>query len=97
MFPTSSLFGLVLAAVSLVSAQPTTLDTNKFTLAFAAKVNTSGIVNLPQADRARIAFLRTNVQARDSVKRGGVGFSVQNTAVTYTASVGVGSPATQCA
>lgn len=97
MFPTSALLSFLLVAVSAVSAVPTPeqRDVSKYTLSFAAKVNATGAHNLAEADRARAAALRSNALARQSGKRAN-SVSVENTAVTYTASVGVGSPATQC-
>lgn len=97
MFPSSALLSLALAAVSAVSAVPMKeqRDASKFTLAFAANVNATGSSNLAQMDRARAAALRSNALARKNGKRAD-SVSVKNTAVTYTASVGVGSPATDC-
>ncbi|KAF7980823.1 hypothetical protein HWV62_36446 [Athelia sp. TMB] len=92
MFPSSALLSLALVAISSVAASPIQRDTGKFSLAFAAKVNATGSQNIAEHDRARAAALRQNAQSGNA-KRSTV--SVDNTAVTYTASVGVGSPATQ--
>lgn len=62
----------------------------------ATKINATGHVNLPQADRARAKALKQAAAARAAGKRNGESFWVTNAAVTYTASVGVGSPATDC-
>ena len=95
MFPSSAFLSLLLLAVTSVSATPIQRDTKRFSLAFAAKVNGTGSVNIADADRARAASLRANGLAKKNGKRDGT-VSVTNTAVTYTASVGVGSPPTQC-
>lgn len=94
MFPSSALLSLALLAVSSVSASPIKRDANKFSLAFAARFNATGSQNVAEADRARAAALRKNASSKNGKRDGAV--SVANTAVTYTASVGVGSPATQC-
>lgn len=95
MFPSSALLSLLLLAVTSVSATPIKREANKFSLAFAAKVNGTGSTNIANSDRARAAALRKNALAKNNGKRDG-SVSVTNTAVTYTASVGIGSPATQC-
>lgn len=94
MFPSSALLSLLLLAVTSVSSTPIKRDAKKFSLEFAAKVNVTGSANIADADRARAAALRTNALAKNGKRDGTV--SVTNAAVTYTASVGVGSPATQC-
>lgn len=93
MFPSSALLSLLLVAISSissVSAGPVQRETGKFTLAFAAKIDTAGFANIADADRARAAALRTNAKSSKSGKRDGT-VPATNTAVTYTASVGVGS------
>jgi len=92
MFPSSTLLSLLLVACSMVSATPVKREAKAATLAFTAKINTSGYANIAEADRARAQALR---QAATKGKRDGSSFSVTNAVVTYTASVGVGSPATQ--
>ncbi|KII89978.1 hypothetical protein PLICRDRAFT_29152 [Plicaturopsis crispa FD-325 SS-3] len=99
MFPTKALISLVVLAASLSDVSATRFngarDASKVTLPFATKFNSTGSVNIVAADRARAAALKEHGLARASgkAKRDG-SFAVTNTAVTYTASVGVGSPAT---
>lgn len=99
MFPIAWLFGLILLAISspTASAEPVNLDSSSVTLSFAARVNASGYVNVAEADRARIAYLRSSAKGRPTLnQRDGISFSLQNTAVTYSASIGIGSPPTPC-
>lgn len=74
------------------------------TLPFAVRFNvTAGGGRIVDADKARIAHIKAHgasikaaEKAGAAVKRAGAfSFAVTNTAVTYTTSVGVGSPATQ--
>ena len=95
MLSPSALLSLLLLAFTVVSANPIERDAKKFSLAFAATVNGAGRANIAEADRARAAALRKNALSKRNGKRDGV-VSVDNAVVTYTASVGVGSPATQC-
>ncbi|KAF7982214.1 hypothetical protein HWV62_29404 [Athelia sp. TMB] len=92
MFPSSALLSLALLAISSVAASPIQRNTGKFSLAFAARVNATGSRNIAEHDRARAAALRQNAQSGNA-KRATV--SIDNAVVTYTASVGVGSPPTQ--
>lgn len=104
MFPASSLLSLLVVAISLgsVSAAPNpnlARDTPTVSLAFRTNVNVTGFTNIVAADQARAAALRANAVSRANARALGKrasSFDVTNTAVTYTASVGVGSPATDC-
>lgn len=66
------------------------------TLAFTANLKPAGFATIPDADRARASYLRSASHGQENAKRDDVSFSVQNAGVTYTASIGVGFPATQC-
>jgi hypothetical protein len=96
MCPTVAALCLLAAISSVVFAIPTPEQGNvgKFSLAFAATVNLTGWANIAEADRARAAALYSNALARQNGKRSEV--PVVNNAVTYTASVGIGSDNTQC-
>lgn len=48
-----------------------------------------------ERDRARVAALRSRA-ARNATRRAIVNEDVDNVAVLYTASIGIGSPATAC-
>ncbi|KIM75788.1 hypothetical protein PILCRDRAFT_78455 [Piloderma croceum F 1598] len=93
MFPSSALLSLLLVAVSSISATPIQRSPSKFSLAFANKLNITGSANIAEADRARAAVLRKDALGKNGKRDGAV--SVSNALVTYTASVGVGCPATQ--
>jgi saccharopepsin len=98
MFPTSSLHSFALAAISLVgvvTAIPAPGPPGIMGLAFRTQINATGLGRLPDIDRAHAAALVSNAKNDNGIlgKRDG-SISVTNTAVTYTASVGIGSPAT---
>ncbi|KIM81111.1 hypothetical protein PILCRDRAFT_821935 [Piloderma croceum F 1598] len=100
MSPTRSLLSLLLIAVSLgssVTASPTPRD-SKATLAFARSFNLSGtgFQNIADADRARAQALISSARVKGGQnKRAVSSILVTNTAVTYTANVGVGTPPTE--
>lgn len=95
MFPSSSLLSLLLLALSTVDASPIQRDAYPV-LAFAARIASVGVETLGDVDRARAATLRATVPGITHGKRSGKIIPVSNSGVTYTASVRVGSPATQC-
>lgn len=100
MFSASSLLYAVLLALA-VSANPIVVRDNLIRLPFAKQFNvTAGTAgNLLKADQARAAALKAHGSAKSAgtlAKDAVVSFTVQNQAVTYVASVGVGSPATTC-
>ncbi|EIW77123.1 acid protease [Coniophora puteana RWD-64-598 SS2] len=89
MFPTNALLSLCLIA-SAVVASPMKREP-KFSLSFATRLQKlDNGQTLPDIDRARAASLK----ATGHRKRDGT-VSVTNAAISYTASVGVGEPATQ--
>jgi len=92
MFPSSALLSLLLVALS-VSASPVLIDRAPITIPFARSFNTTG-GSVVAADRARIAAIKAGTFGGKGNQKRASSFSVTNTAVTYTASVGVGSPAT---
>ncbi|KAG1754008.1 uncharacterized protein EDB91DRAFT_1333297 [Suillus paluster] len=74
---------------------PSTLlrDSGKVTLSLAARVNSSGTVNVAAADRARAqAMKQVGFKGKHSVTF----ISYTNVAYRYLAPVGVGKPAAQC-
>ncbi|KZT30116.1 family A1 protease [Neolentinus lepideus HHB14362 ss-1] len=91
MFRFSALLSLLVVALS-ATASPILADTPKVTIGFATRFNQTGAANIVAADRARIAHLKNRTPSGNG--RRAASFSITNTAVTYTTSVGVGSPAT---
>ncbi|KAG2369286.1 aspartic peptidase domain-containing protein [Suillus spraguei] len=93
MFPFTALLSILFVVLSSVDASPLRPDAARATLSFAARVNARGAVNVAAADRARAQAMK---QAGSMGKRAGVSsFGITNAVVTYTANVGVGSPATE--
>lgn len=98
MFLSSSLLSLLLvvASVANVGAAPCQRGTTSI-LHFAAKISNVGVKNVADIDRQRVAHHRAISQFnKGSSKRNSIEGVTDPTAVQYTASVGIGSPATQC-
>ncbi|KAG1861932.1 aspartic peptidase domain-containing protein [Suillus tomentosus] len=93
MFPSKAFLSIFFVVLSSADASPLRPDAGKATLSFAARVNVRGAVNIAAADRARVQAMK---QANSMGKRADNSFSITNAIVTYTAQVGVGSPATEC-
>ncbi|KAF9469814.1 aspartic peptidase A1 [Collybia nuda] len=96
MFPASLLTTLLLALA--VSGNPVVVRNSPVTLPLSRRVNTTSVHNLLRHDLSRAKALRARAEAKiagqfhvDAV----INEQVDNQAVTYIASVGVGSPATQ--
>jgi hypothetical protein len=94
MFPASSLFTLCVAFTaaahcSVASAIPTTPGAPP-TLAFRTNINATGIGRIVDVDRSRAAAFKAN----GKIGKRASSISAMDSGVTYTASVGVGSPAT---
>ncbi|KAI1786237.1 acid protease [Ganoderma leucocontextum] len=96
----SALFALTVVAVA-VSAKPIVIRDAPVTLSIARRFNTTGVANILKADQARAKVLKVRSQTSNVASANAVGavladvnVPVTNGAVTYTASVGVGSPAT---
>ena len=97
----SALLALTAAAVS-VSASPIVVRDSPVTFPIARRLNSTGAANILKADQARAKVLKARSQAsnlastgdEDAVLAADVDVPVTNGAVVYTASVGVGSPAT---
>ena len=96
MFSSSTLLqvSLSLMALSAVSATPVARDARVFSLPISGKINSAGFRTIADADRARASALRSQALS-GHVKRDG-NVPVANAGVTYTASVGVGSPPVDC-
>lgn len=98
MFPAASLLSTLLLAL-VVSANPIVVRDNLIRVPFAKKVNVTTEGHILKNDQARAAALRAHAIGRASgelTKDAVISIPVQNQAVTYVASVGVGSPATTC-
>ena len=98
MFPAASLLTTLVLALT-VSSTPVVVRENFVRLPFAKQVNITGAAHVLKVDQARAAALRAHGEARAAgrlAKDAVISVGVQNQAVTYAASVGVGSPATTC-
>ncbi|EIN13874.1 aspartic peptidase A1 [Punctularia strigosozonata HHB-11173 SS5] len=94
MFNAASLLSALVLALN-VAASPVEIRAPPVTLPFSKRVNSTGLLNLLENDLARARALRAHAEAKTSGKRAVVSFPVTNEVVSYIASVGVGSPATQ--
>ncbi len=98
MFPTASLTAFLCLAFS-VAATPVVVDKKPVSLSFARHLNVTGAHDLVQKNQARAKKLVSISKAKQSgtLSPGAVvSVGVTNVAEVYTASVGVGSPATNC-
>ena len=98
MFPSASLTAFLFLAVS-VAANPIVVRKPPVTLAFARHLNITGAYDVVQKDQARAKNLVSVSKAKESGTlspdaAGSIG--VTNVGVVYQASIGVGSPATNC-
>ncbi|KAF8452923.1 aspartic peptidase domain-containing protein [Boletus edulis BED1] len=89
-FPTITLLSSLLLSSGFVHASPLSRDTGKASLTISIKINTVGVGQLVEKERARIQSLK--YATHDSSGRGS--FNVSNYGVFYTAEVGVGTPPT---
>ena len=94
MFPSKALLSLILISLAAVDASPLSRSTGKATLSFATRINENGVTNIAEKDRARAQALKD--AAHLGKRAAPESISVTNTGVTYTAQVGVGSPAKNC-
>lgn len=101
MFSTTSLLTFVTIALS-VTAKPAIVDRSSVLSVSLTRIqNLSGEHNLVEAGLIRAQSFKDHIAARDLARDlGGLrkrqSVPVTNNAVQYTASVGVGEPATQC-
>ncbi len=89
------------ALLFVVNANPVVVSRSPVTLPVARKFNLgNGTTTLLQRDQARAASLKARAQSftdgGETSKRAIINEDVDNVAVLYTASIGVGSPATNC-
>ncbi|EIM87134.1 family A1 protease [Stereum hirsutum FP-91666 SS1] len=95
MFPKAALTSVLLLAMS-VAATPVAVRDTLVTLPFAKQINSTGSGHIVQQDRARVQQLVAKYSTASSgLQADAASISVTNQAVSYVASVGVGSPATQ--
>jgi len=92
MFPTTLLTTLLLALS--VAANPVQLDRPLVTLPLTRRLNLTSVHNLVRHDQARAKALK--LRGSKVAGRAVINEQVDNQAVTYIASVNVGSPATTC-
>ncbi|KAK0455872.1 aspartic peptidase A1 [Armillaria borealis] len=85
------LTSLVVAGLS----SPVVIPRSPVSFPIARKFNFNGTSTIVERDRARVAALRSRADgARNATRRAVVNQDVDNVAVLYSASIGVGSPAT---
>ena len=95
---TAKFLSLVTLALA-VSANPIVVRDNLIRVPFGKQANVTSAAHILKGDQARAAALRAHGEAKASgklQKDAVISIGVQNQAVTYVASVGVGSPATTC-
>ncbi|KAF9486586.1 aspartic protease [Pholiota conissans] len=92
MFPTTLLTTLLLALS--VAANPVLVDRSPVTLPISRRLNLTSVHNLVRHDQNRAKALKLKGSSKGLGSRAVVNEAVDNQAVTYVASVGVGSPAT---
>ncbi|KAG1810919.1 aspartic peptidase domain-containing protein [Suillus subaureus] len=92
MFPSKTLLSILLIALSAVDASPMRREA-ALTLAFTTRMNArANNINILDADRAHAqAMQHPNISKRASSSS----FSIASAVTSYTAQVGIGSPATQ--
>jgi len=100
MFPTTILTALLLA-LTVVASPVVQIRNSPITLSFSKRVNTTSARNLLQNDRKRAMALKAHakkIQGDELTveETAIVNQPVENQAVRYIASVGVGSPPTYC-
>jgi cathepsin E len=96
MVPATLLTTLLLALA--VAANPVIVQRSLITLPFSKQVNLTNIPNLVRRDQARAKALKATGQAKAGIPLKSdavISSPATNEAVSYIASVGVGSPATQ--
>ncbi|EDR01383.1 aspartic peptidase A1 [Laccaria bicolor S238N-H82] len=89
----SLLSSLLLLALGVV-ANPVVINRSLVTLPLAKKYNFTSINNLLEHDQARARALKSRAFGKGGVPDTGINEPITDQAVTYTASVGVGSPPT---
>ncbi|KAF8895841.1 aspartic protease [Gymnopilus junonius] len=93
MFPKTLLTTLLLALS--VAANPVLVDRAPVTVSFSRRVNATSVQHLVKHDQARARYLKQKGTAKAAgLEAAVISSPVDNQAVSYIASVGVGSPAT---
>jgi cathepsin E len=91
----SSLLPVLLLALGVVASPVKIIGNNPVTLPIARRFNFTGTATILQRDQARAAALRASAESSASAsKRAVINQAVNNVAVTYTATIGIGNPAT---
>ena len=94
MFPTTLLITLLFTLS--VAGSPVLVNSSPVTLPFSRLVNLTSIHDLVRHDQARAKALIARAVAKVLGGPGHHNEPIENQAVTYVASVGVGSPPTTC-
>ncbi|KAF8902546.1 aspartic protease [Gymnopilus junonius] len=93
MFPKTLLTTLLLALS--VAANPVLVDRAPVSVSFSRRVNATSVQHLVRHDQARAKYLKQKGAAKAAgLEDAVINFPVENQAVSYIASIGVGSPAT---
>ncbi|KAF8519885.1 acid protease [Hysterangium stoloniferum] len=95
-------FALLLPRVLALSPPNVHIRDSPITLPTALRVNTTGLTNILTADRARARLFVQKAQEKAAKVQAGtlsadaaIGIPITNEAISYIASVGIGSPPTQ--
>ena len=94
MIPTSLLTTLLLSVV--VAANPIVVHKSLVTLPIYKRINITNAQDLVRHDQIRARALRGKSDAEVFDRDVGINSPLNNRALSYVASVGVGSPATFC-
>ena len=96
MLSRTALLALCAAAIAAAStsASPIIVRDSPVTIPIARRMNLTGIPTLRAADRVRIQQLAARTQSAGALAAAGFDVSATNGVVDYTASIGVGTPAT---
>jgi len=94
MFPTALLITLLYTLS--VAASPVLVNRSPVTLPLSRRVNLTSIHNLVRNDQARAKALIAGAVAKATGRHALYNEPIENRAVTYIASVEVGSPPTTC-
>ena len=91
---TPLLTSVILALV--VAAEPIIVKRSPVTLPLTRHININGVQNLVQHDQARAKTFKADSKVKSAGTPRQANSQATNEAVSYTTSIGVGSPPTQC-
>ena len=91
MFTSKAFLSLIFIALA-VDANHLSRRTGKATLSFSRRIDERDTLSILEKDRTRFQAMKQTSQ----LGKRSTSFSIANTGLTYTAEVGIGSPATTC-